>query len=511
MDFNLVEVTRAHFDPEAIQRLADGLGEDRGAVERGLDAAIPEVAGGIVQRGESEEGARKLCSALMVGAFDGALLERMRGMLDGGSGTRQLAERGKGLLVNLFGSEQQALGEQLASFSGLKQDAAAQLLQLTAAMAMGTLGRHREQQDLDAKGLQQLLGTQSDPAGTVTPVQVGHHAKPGEAAKSSDGRGAESSGSTLNPHEKAGIERQRQGLDEKRDVLAEKRYELAKERDELAQKREELTHDHAKTAREKGGAPASEVSGSSAPTPGVTPPEVPPTPAPHRRIQPVRTRDKAINPTRWVLPAVLAVVLIVGWSMLRNGRDARDADEIVSETSGQRQGRGTEGPREPGAPPRGAPMGSIELPNGGVLRAPEDSGLFLFATALAQGQKGSATGGSGEAADAQRFAFIELSFEGDDSALTEDGRSVVGQIAKVMAAYPDAKIRVEGHTAGTGAPTNRELSQKRADAVKASLVEQGVKATRIEARGHGDSDPMATSDTAAGRRANSRTDIILVR
>ncbi|WP_428263612.1 OmpA family protein [Haliangium sp.] len=74
-----------------------------------------------------------------------------------------------------------------------------------------------------------------------------------------------------------------------------------------------------------------------------------------------------------------------------------------------------------------------------------------------------------------------------------------------------AKVRVEGHTDDRGDDGyNQELSQRRAEAVMAFLVEQGVAAERLEAVGMGETRPIAPNTTAAGRAKNRRVEFIIL-
>jgi OOP family OmpA-OmpF porin len=70
------------------------------------------------------------------------------------------------------------------------------------------------------------------------------------------------------------------------------------------------------------------------------------------------------------------------------------------------------------------------------------------------------------------------------------------------------QITVTGHTDSTGSKAgNQALSERRAESVKAYLVEKGLNGDRIVTKGMGDSRPVASNKTAAGRAQNRRVDI----
>ena len=73
------------------------------------------------------------------------------------------------------------------------------------------------------------------------------------------------------------------------------------------------------------------------------------------------------------------------------------------------------------------------------------------------------------------------------------------------------KVRIEGHTDASGSDNaNQVLSQQRAEAVLAALVDRGVDASRMVAIGRGESVPVASNGDAAGKARNRRVEIILV-
>lgn len=87
------------------------------------------------------------------------------------------------------------------------------------------------------------------------------------------------------------------------------------------------------------------------------------------------------------------------------------------------------------------------------------------------------------------------------------------EVAAVMKKNEQITLcQVEGHTDTTGtAQHNRELSQKRAESVKAFLVKEGVPAKRLAAKGFGPDKPLADNGTDDGREKNRRVEFNIVK
>jgi outer membrane protein OmpA-like peptidoglycan-associated protein len=122
---------------------------------------------------------------------------------------------------------------------------------------------------------------------------------------------------------------------------------------------------------------------------------------------------------------------------------------------------------------------------------------------------------SSEAAAVSREGnLLAVTFKGDvtfdtNSAVVRPGlHSEINRVAGVMNQYPKTLIRVEGHTDSIGSNEyNMGLSNRRATAVKNLLVQRGISATRIEVVGFGETVPVASNNTEAGRQKNRRVEI----
>jgi outer membrane protein OmpA-like peptidoglycan-associated protein len=86
----------------------------------------------------------------------------------------------------------------------------------------------------------------------------------------------------------------------------------------------------------------------------------------------------------------------------------------------------------------------------------------------------------------------------------------LNQLVAFLGRYPERTVIIEGHTDSVGSEDfNVGLSQRRADSVRSYLVRQGVDPSRITTTGMGESVPVASNDSAAGRQQNRRVEIII--
>ena len=105
-----------------------------------------------------------------------------------------------------------------------------------------------------------------------------------------------------------------------------------------------------------------------------------------------------------------------------------------------------------------------------------------------------------------------INFAFDSAKFTDGTPPVLDAIVEILVAYPKANFSVEGHCDSKGSTkVNQKISDKRSNAVVEYLTNSGIATSRLTAKGFGESMPIDTNNTMAGRANNRRVEIVLVK
>ena len=123
-----------------------------------------------------------------------------------------------------------------------------------------------------------------------------------------------------------------------------------------------------------------------------------------------------------------------------------------------------------------------------------------------------------EGAEVQRIEEgIDVTFDSgilfgfDKSDLNANAKTNIAKLGEVLNKYPDTRLTIQGHTDSKGDDNyNRDLSSRRANAVRDYLIANGVKGGRLNTTAYGESAPIATNDTEEGRAKNRRVEVVIV-
>ena len=122
-----------------------------------------------------------------------------------------------------------------------------------------------------------------------------------------------------------------------------------------------------------------------------------------------------------------------------------------------------------------------------------------------------------EAAEVERVGEgIQITFDSgilfdfDSAALRPEARENLVTLAQSLQEYPNTEVTVIGHTDSKGSDAyNQGLSERRANAASNFLLARGVESWRVASYGMGESEPVASNDTEAGRQQNRRVEIAI--
>jgi outer membrane protein OmpA-like peptidoglycan-associated protein len=118
-----------------------------------------------------------------------------------------------------------------------------------------------------------------------------------------------------------------------------------------------------------------------------------------------------------------------------------------------------------------------------------------------------------ETRETARGLIINLSdvlFDTAKATLKPGAREKLARVSGIIGSHPGLKLEVEGHTDSVGSDSyNQDLSVRRAESVRSYLVEQRIASADITTEGFGESRPVATNATAAGRQQNRRVELVV--
>jgi outer membrane protein OmpA-like peptidoglycan-associated protein len=118
-----------------------------------------------------------------------------------------------------------------------------------------------------------------------------------------------------------------------------------------------------------------------------------------------------------------------------------------------------------------------------------------------------------ETRESARGLIVNVSdvlFDTGRHTLKPGAREKLAKVAGILLAYPDLTLEVDGHTDSVGDESyNQDLSERRAESVRAFLVSQGIPSRAVAAIGYGEAQPVASNDTAAGRQQNRRVELVV--
>jgi OOP family OmpA-OmpF porin len=457
MATNLLEMMSSAIGPQLVGQAGRFLGASESTMQSAVDAALPALLGGLMQKGSTASGAATLMSLLNTPGLDTGIVGNLGSSLGGGEKTNALLKLGGSLLPGIFGDRTGSLVNAIGAISGLSSSSAPNFMALLVAMVLGFLKKHVTQNRLDGGALANLLAGQGDflkakldsrvasALGFASPMAflsslTGAAGRAADTAGAAVGRAADTVG--------------------------------------------------AAAGRAAGAAGAFGTAAVSAGGAAVA-----------------EGRSWLSRWWPWLVIAAAALILLP--QLLDRGQDAAkkvgdtvgDAAKATTQAAADAAKTTADAARAGGAIVAKS-VNTFELPNG--VKIDVTDGGFMAAMIAFLNSKDAALG--------KGYSFDEVYFDTGSAMLKPESMKQLEQLAAVLKAYPAVAISVEGHTDNTGdAAVNKTLSAERAAAVEKALATLGVPDARITSTGYGPGKPIASNDTEDGRAQNRRVEVVVVK
>jgi outer membrane protein OmpA-like peptidoglycan-associated protein len=200
--------------------------------------------------------------------------------------------------------------------------------------------------------------------------------------------------------------------------------------------------------------------------------------------------------------AALLVVGSVGMSACAS-LNKKEEGAIIGATAGGAVG-GVIG-NQTGSTARGAIIGAVV---GGTAGAIIGHQMDQQAKELSQNIKGATVERVGEGIQVTFASGLLFAFDSDS--IQAAAGTNLRELASSLQKYSDSQLLIVGHTDNVGdASYNQRLSERRSNSAAAYLAAQGVARTRLAATGKGESEPVTTNETDAGRQKNRRVEVAI--
>lgn len=166
---DLLGLVKDQLTSAAVGKISEFLGESSSNTQSAVNAAVPTLLGGLMEKASSTDGAGSILNLLKDGGHDGSLLGNLGGLLGSGDGISSLLGGGSGILSSILGPKVGGIVDLISTVSGIKKSSSSSLLSLAAPILMSVIGKQVSSQGLGISGLANMLMGQKDAVKAALP------------------------------------------------------------------------------------------------------------------------------------------------------------------------------------------------------------------------------------------------------------------------------------------------------------------------------------------------------
>ncbi|MFV0531021.1 MAG: DUF937 domain-containing protein [Flavobacteriales bacterium] len=508
MSFNLLKLVQGYLTDELVSQAGSFLGESNEGISKALSGIIPLVIGKFTDQASTKSGAQQL--------LDTAKSEEGTGILENlgsffGDGNQDLMSKGTKVVSQLFGGNANKLIDEVASFSGIKNNSVTALLSMAAPTVLGAIGKGAKDHNIDATGLSEMIDSQS--SGLLGFIPESLQGLIGTLGLGKIGSLLTNTVGSIGEGVSATAEKTGEVISDVAETVASGAGKVVDGAADLAEDAVEA----GKSAVEKTG----EVIGEA-------------TDAVAEGAE--KVAEKTTSFIKWLLPLVLLIGIVfllwkcfsepakdtinaVGEGIENVADGAVEAGKSAVEKTGEVIGETTDAVTEGAEKVIEGVAGTLDatgnfiydlgketeitLPEGVILKVGDNSTEAKLLVALKGDQPIDTDKTKGW------ITCDRLYFQHGSSDLTATSDEQLKNLVAILKAFPTTKIKIGGYTDNTGTlEANKEISQKRAETAKEKLVSLGVNASQITAEGYGQEHPVCpANDTDECKAQNRRIDL----
>ena len=507
MSFNLLDMVKDQVAGQLTSKAAEMLGESEGGITKAMGGILPTVLGSIIGKGTEEGGASKIFD--MVKGVDPGILGNVGSMLSGANddSPSSLMNMGSGLVGSLMGDKLGGAVDMISKLGGIKSGSAMSLFSMITPFLAGGLSKKISDDGLGLSGFTSLLNDQKDIVSKAMPAGMGSLLGLGGMLGGIKDMATDALGGAkdLATDAVGGAKDLATGaVGGAKDLAAGAGAAAMGAAAGAAGAAKNVASGVANTGGKAVGAATGAIK-SSADT--------------------VKKSGGGIF--KWLILALLAAAGAYLLSQTSMCKDTAIGDAVGSTMESTADG----------AKGMAAKAGEMTKDAGGAIA----DGAKAAGGAIADGAEGVATGAmnmlgkvneaglkaldgitfaagsvgsqmrefiSGDGSGDATFRFNNLNFNSGSAQIKAESMTEIDNLAAILTAYPEVTITIEGHTDSDGDDAaNLTLSQNRADAVKARLMNKSIEGERISTKGYGETMPVAGNDTADGKAQNRRIEV----
>lgn len=478
MSLNIIDLIKGQLGAGLVSQVATKLGESESGIAKAISGLLPSVLGGLIEQSKDAS------------VLDGILESSKSGLLGNlleGSNSPLVS----GIVSKIFGDKANGIIEAISSFSGIGSGSVSSLLNLVTGATVGSVGKFALDNNLDRSNISSLLESQKDSISGLVPsgLSLGALGFGSFLGNSDNGSVID----TVVDSAKDLLGSAENTLDSAIDTAKDSASAVAGAVGAAAGSAVDSVSSVIDSAKDTVGSVADNVADTASSAINTAKDSV--SSAASSAVDSVEnaTKNGGLGSIlKWILP--LALLLFAGWYLFKMSKD-KAADALNSNNSAVVDSTNANGSENDTLSTSGLTTTLEEIEFNGTKLKGLSGGLEQQLISFLK--DGSYANATNEQLKEKWFTFDNVKFVfGKSDEITQESQGQLQNLATILKAYPDAKIKIGGYTDKKGNDEgNLKLSQVRADFIKAELTKLGVGSQIVAAEGYG--EKFATVDENA--------------